>query len=157
MQGMNKKGLTKSSLLIIIILLIVIILALLIYFENQKKRNFISDAKNYISQLRAKVSEDSIVLPATYKEKVVFSISQIDPNKKLEKSSFGGNLIVEQSYIIIINSGTEYNPVYDYYIALEDDKGNCIELTEESKLHRNLVTKDCDIQKYSETKDAYIE
>lgn len=145
------------GLLIIIILLVVVIVSLLIYFENQKKRNFISDAKNYISQLRAKASEDSIVLPDTYKDRIIFSVSQINPDGELDKSSFGGKWIIEKSYIIIRNSGTEYNPIYDYYIALEDDKGNCIELTEESKLHRNLVTKGCRINQYSETKDAYIE
>ena len=153
----NKKGLTRLGLLIIIVLLIVVIIALFVYFGNQKKRNFITMAKGYINEVRTLVSEDAITLPDTYKERVVISISQIEPNKKLQKSSFGGEWVINKSYIIIKNSGTEYSPIYDYYIALEDSKGNCLELTEESKLERNLVSKGCIIEEYAETSDAYIE
>lgn len=153
----NEKGLTKAGLLIIMVLLIVVIIALLMYFQNQKKRNFITMAKGYISDVRTLVTEDDITLPATYKEKVIISISQIKPDKELLESPFGGEWVIEKSYIILKNSGTEFEPVYDYYVALEDDKGNCLELTEESKLNRNLVTKNCSIMEYAETKDAYIE
>ena len=79
------------------------------------------------------------------------------PGKELLKSPFGGDWVIEKSYIILKNSGTEFEPVYDYYIALEDNKGNCLELTEESKLKRNLVTTNCSILEYAETKDAYVE
>lgn len=41
--------------------------------------------------------------------------------------------------------------------ALADDKGNCVELTEESKLNRNSVTTECKIDEYAETGAAYIE
>ena len=153
----NKKGLTRLGLLIIMTLLIVVIIASLIYFKNQKKRNFITSAKNFITEVRGFASEDNIELPATYKERVIISISQINPNKKLPKSSFGGKWVIEKSYVIIKNSGTEYAPVYDYYIALQDSKGNCLELTEESKLHRNLVTKECNIEEFAETHDTFIE
>lgn len=153
----NELGLTRAGLLITIILLIVVIAALLLYFHNQKKRNFITMAKGYISDVRTLVTEDNLILPATYKEKVIISISQIKPDKELLNSPFGGKWVIEKSYIILKNSGTEFEPVYDYYIALEDDKGNCLELTEESKLKRNLVTKNCSIMEYAETKDAYVE
>lgn len=153
----NKKGLTRLGLLIIVVLLIVVIIVLLMYFQNQKKRNFITMAKNYIADVRSYVNEDEITLPDTYKERVVISISQINPNKQLLKSPFGSKWVIEKSYIIIRNVGTEYSPVYDYYVALQDKKGNCLELTEESKLHRNLVTKKCNIEEYAETSDAYIE
>lgn len=153
----NESGLTVPGLLIIIVLLIVVIVAVLLYFNNQKKRNFITMAKGYISDVRILVAEDNIMLPATYKEKVIISISQIKPGKELLKSPFGGDWVIEKSYIILKNSGTEFEPVYDYYIALEDNKGNCLELTEESKLKRNLVTTNCSILEYAETKDAYVE
>lgn len=153
----NKRGLTRLSLLIIIVLLIVIIGALLLYFQNQKKRNFITMAKNYIAEVRTLVTEDEITLPDTYNERVIISVSKINQDKKLQKSSFGGDWVIDKSYVIIRNSGTEYNAIYNYYIALEDSKGNCIELTEESKLNRKLVSKKCSIQEYAETSDAYIE
>lgn len=153
----NESGLTVPGLLIIIVLLIVVIVAVLLYFNNQKKRNFITMAKGYISDVRTLVAEDNIMLPATYKEKVIISISQIKPGKELLKSPFGGDWVIEKSYIILKNSGTEFEPVYDYYIALEDNKGNCLELAEESKLKRNLVTTNCSILEYAETKDAYVE
>ena len=153
----NELGLTRAGLLIIIILLLVVVVALLLYFHNQKKRNFITMVKGYISDVRTLVTEDNLILPATYKEKVIISINQIKPDKELLNSPFGGKWVIEKSYIILKNSGTEFEPVYDYYIALEDDKGNCLELTKESKLKRNLVTKNCSIMEYAETKDAYVE
>ena len=153
----NKSGLTRLGLLIIIVLLAVVIIALLLYFGNQQKRNFITMAKGYISSVRTLVTEDKIIVPDTYKERVIISISQIDPDKDLLKSPFGAEWVIDKSYIIIKNSGTEYSPIYDYYITLEDENGNCLELTEESKLNRNLVTKNCAIQEYAETSAAYIE
>ena len=153
----NEKGLTRLGLIIIIVLMIVVIFALVYYFGNQKKRNFITEAKEYISDVRSLITSDSIIAPDTYDEKVVISISQIDPDKRLIKSAFGGNWIKEKSYIIIKNAGTEYQPKYEYYIALADDKGNCVELTEESKLNRNSVTTECKIDEYAETGAAYIE
>ena len=153
----NKRGLTRLGLLIIVSLLIVVIIGLLIYFQNQRKRNFITMAKEYISDVRTLVTEDSIILPDTYKERVIISISQIEPDKKLLKSPFDSKWVIDKSYVIFKNSGTEYNPIYDYYIALQDNKGNCLELTSESKLNRNLVTKDCVIEEHAETGPAYIE
>ena len=63
----NKNGLTRMGLLIIIVLLIVVIIAMLIYFSNQKKRNFITMAKGYITDVRGYASEDEIILTDTYK------------------------------------------------------------------------------------------
>lgn len=150
-------GLTHSGLIIIIVLCAVVIIGLLLYFNNQKKRNFITEAKNFISEVRTLVTEDKIVVPSTYDEKVIISISQINTDKGLVKSSFGKNWVIEKSYIIIKNSGTEYTPVYSYYIALEDEGGNCVELSEEKKLNRNSVIKECNIDEYAETAATYIE
>lgn len=156
MEKMNKKGLTRFGLLVIIILMIVVICGMLVYFQNQKKRNFITMAKDYISAARLLATEDKIVLPDTYKEKVVISVMKLEKNPN-RKSSFDAKWVTDKSYIIIKNAGTEYMPKYDYYIALEDENGNCVELTKENKLNRDLVTKKCKIDEIGETDASYLE
>lgn len=156
MKENYKKGLATSKLLIIILLLGVIIVGILYYFNNQIKRNYITMAKEYISELRALVTEEKMILPDIEGSEVLISVSKINTSKNLTKSPFNENLVLDKSYIIIKNEGTEYNPVYIYYIALEDEGGNCIELTREAKLTRNGVTKECNIKEYAETNAVYL-
>ena len=151
-----QKGLAASRLLIIILLLGVIIWGTIYYFTNQIKRNFITMGKDYISELRALVTEEKMILPEVGGSQVLISVSKISTSKNLTKSPFGENWVLEKSYIIIKNEGTEYNPVYNYYIALEDEGGNCIELTREAKLSRDDVVKECNITEYAETNAVYL-
>lgn len=156
MRDINKKGLTRFGLLIIIVLLIVVICGLLVYFQNQKKRNFITMAKEYVSNVRMLATEDKIMLPDTYKERVVISVKSLEKNPN-RKSPFNAKWVTNKSYVVIKNTGTEYQPKYEYFIALQDEKGNCVELTKESKLNRDLVSKKCTIDEVSETDAAYLE
>jgi len=157
LKNNQTKGFNILSLIISIVIIGLIIGGLLIYLNNQKKRNYITMAKQYITDLRSLATEEKIVLPETRDIEVLISVSRINTNEKIVKSPFEKNLVVDKSYIIIKNEGTEYNPVYNYYIALEDEGGNCIELTRENKLRRESVTKGCNIEKHAETNAVYME
>lgn len=152
---MNSKGITTRKLILFVIIIALIITFLFFYFYNQRKRNFVTMAKEYISDVREMVTEDKIILPDTKDEAVVISISQIDSEKKLGKSSFHGDIVKDKSYIIIRNSGTEYTPVYDYYITIQDTKGYCINNRKEQALNRNSVDKNCNIKTVPETEGKY--
>lgn len=157
MEKVNNKGMTTKKLLIVIIIVAALIGFLFFYFYNQRRRNFVTQAKGYIDDLRELVTADEIFLPDTKEEKVMISVSQINPQEKLSKTPFGSELVVEKSYIIIKNNGTEYTPVYDYYVTLQDEKGFCIPLTKEKELNRSYVTKNCDIEPLEETGAIYLQ
>lgn len=155
-KKLNKHGLTTKKLLLIILIVALLLGFLFFYFYNQRRRNFVTQAKEYINELRELVTEELVYLPDTNDETVIISVSQLNPKKGVKKTPFGANLVKEKSYIKVKNSGTEYTPVYDYYITLEDEKGNCIPLTVEKKLNRYSVKKDCNIEEVHETGAKYI-
>lgn len=157
MKNNQTKGFNILSLIISIVIIGLITGGLLMYFNNQKRRNYVTMANQYITDLRLLATEEKIILPETRDIEVLISVSRINTNKELTESPFGENWVLDKSYIIIKNEGTEYNPVYNYYIALEDEGGNCIELTRETNLKRENVTKGCNIEEHAETNAVYME
>ncbi len=153
----NKKGITINNTLVIIIILGLCIGGIVYYFYNQKRRNYITMAQDYIREARYQVTKTNLSIPINKGDKVVISISQLNPNKKLSNSPFGKKWLIDKSYIVLENIGTDLIPKVSYSIALEDEENNCIRLTEEEKLHRKLVKKECDITSQEETDGLYIE
>ncbi|MDD6223600.1 MAG: hypothetical protein PUB18_01190 [bacterium] len=153
----NSRGFTGKGLLVIVVVLIIIVGFLFIYFYNQRKRNFITMAKDYITEVRVLATSDRIILPATTDDEVLITISQIEPTEKLRKSPFHEKWNLDKSYVVIRNIGTEYSPRYIYLIALEDKGGHCVSLTEEVELHRNKVSTQCSIEEHDETAAIYLD
>ena len=146
----KEKGFTLIELLAVIVilglLLTIAVPAVSSYLTSSKKGSFISSAKLFIDQARDKVLIEK-TFPREANEKVMSPISNLDMEKDMEKSSYGNTWISNKSYVVIENIGTSTKPKYSYSIALEDEKGYCINLTLEDDMDSNDVKKDgCSIE-----------
>jgi len=146
----KEKGFTLIELLAVIvilaILLVIAVPAVSSYITSSKKGSFISSAKLFLNQARNQSLIDGNI-PRDKNEKVTILISDLDMEKDMRKSSYGNNWVDEKSYIVIENIGSNEVPKYSYSIALEDEKGYCINLTLEDDLDSSDVRKNgCSIE-----------
>lgn len=128
MKRMNKKGFTLIELLAVIVILAILlgvaIPAVSQYINNSRKSGFIDNVKMFVDAARtASVEGGEIEFPSDANHATVVSFeklkSQIDRNK--DKSSYGGRWTSE-SFVIIVNEGTNERPAYVYYVAANDGK-----------------------------------
>ena len=140
----NKKGFTLIELLAVIVILAVLLAiaipAVTSYINNSKKDSFISNAKFYIDSVR---NDNTLAddMPILLTDEKMIRIADINLEKGEKKSAYGNDWVDENSYVVIRNTGSLDFPKYTYYIALEDEKGYCLELTDEASLERGLVKK----------------
>jgi len=157
----KEKGFTLIELLAVIVILAVLLViavpAVSSYITSSKKGSFISSAKLFLNQARNKVLTEK-TFPREAKEKVVIPIAELDMEKDMETSSYGNDWVKSKSYVVIENVGTSVKPIYSYSIALEDNKGYCINLILEDDLDSSVVNKSkCNIELFSEIAVSKIE
>ena len=112
--------------------------------------SFISNAQFYIDEVRKNLTLNE-AFPVDQNAMVAFPISDLELDQKKKKSVFGNPWVDERCYVISKNIGTMENPKYSYSIALEDENGYCLELTDEVSLKKANVKKEgCKIQDFSE-------
>ncbi|MBE6147137.1 MAG: type II secretion system protein [Firmicutes bacterium] len=157
----KEKGFTLIELLAVIVilglLLTIAVPAVSSYITSSKKGSFISSAKLFLNQARNQSLIDRN-FPRDENEKVTIPISDLDMEKDMQKSSYGNSWVDRKSYIIIENIGTSENPKYSYSIALEDEKGFCINLTLGNDLNPAVVLKNkCLIEENSDSENENVE
>lgn len=139
----NKKGFTLIELLAVIVILGVIMVIAIPsvtgYITNSRKDSMISSAKAYVDAVSTGANGGDYQFPTYPKAVVVVTINNIKLNRKQEKSPFNSDYNKEKSYIVIENTGTVTEPVYTYYIALQDIKGNTLRLKEVSEISRGDI------------------
>jgi len=142
MKNVNKKGFTLIELLAVIVILGVImtiaIPAMSGYIANSRKDTMLSTAQEYISGAKTLLISEN-ALPQSG-EAVVIPVSTIEVDKG-GVSPYTNQAFNETngtSYILVYNTastgaGTATSN-YKYAIALEDGKGNCLDLVSEEFL-----------------------
>lgn len=141
----NNKGFTLIELLAVIVIL-AILLAIAIpqvnkYITNSRKESLITTAKDFIDAVKKDATSEIYDFPISTNDVTIVSTSLIKLNKGGTKSSFGGNWVDGDSYVAIINIGTDIDPEYKYYIALADSKRYTIALTAEDKLDVDSIVR----------------
>lgn len=140
----RKNGFTLIELLAVIVILAILLAiavpAVTTYINNSKKDSFISNAQFYIDSVRndSTLADD---MPVLLNDEKVVRVADLTLEKGEKKSAYGNDWVDDNSYVVIRNTGSLDFPKYTYYVALEDEKGYCLELTEESSLKRELVKK----------------
>jgi len=141
----NQKGFTLVELLAVIVIL-AILLAIAIpevtkYITKSRKDGLVATAKDYADAVRKDATSEMYELPISTNDVTIISLDYIKIEKGGKKSSFNGRWVNKNSYIAIINVGTELDPDYQYYVALTDSKRYTIALTESEEITRDSIVR----------------
>ena len=139
----NKKGFTLIELLAVIVILGVI-LAIVIprvsqYITNSRKGGFASTGQIFIDSVRHDATEQDYPMPVNKNDVTIVTLDKASLQKSKEKSSFGGDYVYSNSYVIILNVSDGTNPEYKYFFAAQDTKNYAIPLTLEAELDSSDV------------------
>lgn len=142
---MNTKGFTLIELLAVIVILGILITIAVPnvtgYLSNSKKNLFIDDAKQNQSIVGNDMVFEKFKAPLDKNDVTIISIGLLEKEKNSFSSSFGFPYLENKSYVAVVNIGTLENPVYDYYVALQDSGRNAIPLTSYSKIDDDSFVK----------------
>lgn len=141
----DKKGFTLIELLAVIVIL-AILLAIAIpkvtqYITKSRKDSLIVTASDFINAVRTDVTSEEYEFPIGNDDVTIVSLDLIKLEKGGAKSPFNGKWVPKYSYVAIINVGTDEDPDYEYYIAINDTKRYSIALTEEDLITRDTIVR----------------
>lgn len=143
MKLKNNKGFTLVELLAVIVILGIIMAiavpAVSSYINKSRKDAWISSANNFINAVRNKALAGKFSLPVELNEVTVVSLDMIDVDSGKFQSAYDADYVINKSYVIIVNGNTRSNPIYQFYFAAQDTKGNYIPLTLEKDLSSKSV------------------
>lgn len=163
---MNTKAFTLIELLavtvILGILLMIAVPNVTSYLSNSKKSLFIDDAKQNQSIVGNNIVFDRFKAPINKNDVTIVSVGLLEKENKKDSSSFGFPYLENKSYVAVVNIGTLDNPIYDYYVALQDTGRNAIPLTNYSKVDENTFIKNAKnkmeltVQSFCGTEDGIL-
>lgn len=140
---LNKRGFTLIELLAVIVILGVIMAiavpAVSTYIAKSRKDAWISSARGFLEDVHNKALAGTYALPTELNEVTIVSLNMVVVDRGKFESAYGKPYVDNKSYVIITNSNTAIDPKYTYYFAAQDERGNYIPLTEESKLDSSKV------------------
>ena len=143
MKLKNNKGFTLVELLAVIVILGIIMAiavpAVSSYINKSRKDAWISSANNFINAVRNKALAGKFSLPVELNEVTIVSLDMIDVDSGKFQSAYDADYVINKSYVIIVNGNTRSNPIYQFYFAAQDTKGNYIPLTLEKDLSSKSV------------------
>jgi len=132
---MNKKGFMATKFLAIIIILgmicFVFIPKLINYFSDKRKEEYIEVAREYIEEVKSKISDSSYKQIPKDNEALLVRLS----SSSLKKKSPYGNFKSGYSYVIVVYNG-EY---FDYYFASVDSSNCGISIVNEKELTNDSI------------------
>lgn len=162
----NTNGFTLIELLAVTVILGVLLTFAIPnvtnYLSNSKKSLFIDDAKQNQSIVGNNMVFDRFKAPIEKNDVTIVSIGLLEKEKKKYSSSFGFPYLENKSYVAVVNIGTSENPIYDYYVALQDDGRNAIPLTNYSKIDDSSFVKNAKnkmeltVQSFCGTEDGIL-
>ncbi len=128
MMKLNRKGFTLIELLAVIVILAVLLAiavpAVSNYINTSKKSGYIDTVKMYVDAARNASIMQTFDYPSDSNHATVISFSQL--KDLLEKggttSAYGNEWKAANSYVVIVNEGTNENPIYVYYVTAFDGK-----------------------------------
>lgn len=140
---MNKKAFTLIELLAVIVIL-AILLAIAIpqvtqYITKSRKDSLMATAKDFVDAVRKDATSETYEFPIGNDDVTIVSTNLIKLEKGGKKSPFNGRWVDKTSYVAIINTGTDIDPDYQYYIALTDTKRYTVALTEDDSIERDDI------------------
>lgn len=156
----NEKGISLIQLLSFLVI-VGVVLAVVVglfskYMKASQKKSYLSSAQLYIDEAR-KALTSAGELPIGVGEEAIVPVSKLKLNKDRSKSPYLCGWVDEKSYVVIKNVRTTEKPLYVYFVALQDRKGNCIELTEEEKvMKKDISVGNCKIQRIGEINSELI-
>lgn len=142
---MNKKGFTLVELLAVIVIL-AILLAIAVpqvtqYITKSRKDSLTATAKDFVDAVRKDATSEIYELPIGNDDVTIVSLNLVKLEKGGKKSSFNGNWIAKNTYVAIINVGTDMNPDYEYFVTMVDTKRYTIPLTDDEDLTRESIVR----------------
>lgn len=145
MKRINKKAFTLVELLAVIVIL-AILLAIAIpqvtqYISKSRKDSLVATAKDFVDSVRNDATSEIYELPIGTNDVTIVSLDLIKLDKGGKKSPFNGKWVTKNSYVAIINVGTDLDPEYDYYITLADTKRYTIPLMQGESITSNSIVR----------------
>ncbi len=124
---MNKKGFTLIELLAVIVILAVLLTiaipAVSNYINSSKKSGYVTNVIQYIDAARNAAINTDYELPSDAGTATVIPFSLLeDKLEKGGKKSPYGNAWTADSFVMIVNEGTNESPRYEYYVHAYDGK-----------------------------------
>ncbi len=143
----NKKGFTLIELLAVIVILAVLMMiaipAMTDVIERARKDTYAATASSFVNQVRYMALQETYQLPSPNHYTIVATdLVKLESGGKT--SSFGKAYDTNKSYVVIVNTGSDLEPSYKYYVAMSDTQGTGFNLTEETTVKESkgaVVTK----------------
>jgi len=140
---MKKKGFTLIELLsvivIVAVLLLIVIPQVTKYITKARKDSFVATANDYVSAVRNDATSEMYELPIATNDITIVSFNLIKVENNRKSSPFNARWVDNNSYVAIINIGTDIDPEYEYYVASADTKRYTIPLTNSDSINRNSI------------------
>ena len=141
----KNKGFTLIELLAVIVIL-AILLAIAIpkvnqYINKSRRDSLITTAMDVLYAVKKDATSEIYELPISNNDITIVSFDMVKLDKGGLLSSFNGKWIAKNSYIAIINVGTDIDPDYKYFIALADSKRYTIPLTDEKDVNSDSIVR----------------
>lgn len=131
MKKLNRKGFTLIELLAVIVilgvLLAVAIPAVAKYINSAKKGTYVDNCIIFVDAAKneANTNSSKYTLPINNGEAIAIKFSALESSLDQggTTSSYGGEFKNDNSFVVIVNTGTAEEPTMSYYVAALDDKG----------------------------------
>lgn len=139
----NRRGFTLIELLAVIVIL-AILLAVAIprvtqYITNSRKDSLVTTAKDFADTVTKNITSEMYDYPIAPNDVTIVSLNAVKLEKGSSKSPFGAKWIYSNSYVAVINVGTDVDPEFKYFVTLSDSKRYTIPLTVAENVKANLI------------------
>ncbi len=145
----NKKGFTLIELLAVIVIL-AILLAVAIprvtnYISGSRRDSLVTTAREFADTVEKDATKEIYELPISNNDITIVSLNLMNLQKGGSKSPFNAKWAYSNSYVAIVNVGTDIDPIYKYYVTLSDKKKYSLPLVESEKINSKQIVRNGDL------------